>query len=290
LFFGLCVISVFLVISNIQGDLKIAKKKFLLLSQVIFGLASLIFYFICIEKTCFSIAVLLQSTAPICVMLASPYILKEKVGKESIVALIIAIIGVYLVIHPDRGFEGFEFSESYYIGIVSGLFSGILSAFCIMNIKILKRNYSEFAITFWTTALCCLLMSPYAFEPSLNVLAANIFPLMASGIFIVGIGGILTTIGFANLKSQTGSLLSLIQLIAGVFFDLTVLGVTLPAGIIEGCLLVLVASVIVSLSDSPKPSVKLNSCVKIVEDSYKSLLRVKRWIMPLQIFTIRIKK
>jgi drug/metabolite transporter (DMT)-like permease len=223
-------------------------------------------------------------------MLASPYILKEKVGKESIVALIIAIIGVYLVIHPDRGFKGFEFSESYYIGIVSGLFSGILSAFYIMNIKILKRNYSEFAIAFWTTALCCLLMSPYAFEPSLNVLAANIFPLMASGIFIVGIGGILTTIGFANLKSQTGSLLSLIQLIAGVFFDLTVLGVTLPAGTIEGCLLVLVASVIVSLSDSPKTSIKLNACVKIVEDSYKSLLRVRRWIMPLYIFTIRIKK
>jgi drug/metabolite transporter (DMT)-like permease len=290
LFFGLCIISVFLIVANSHGELKIAKKRFLLLLQVIVGMVSLIFYFICIEKTCFSIAVLLQSTAPICVMLASPYVLKEKVGKKSIVALILAILGVYLVIRPDKGFGYFEFTGDYYIGIASGLFSGVLSAFCIMNIRILNRNYPEFAITFWTTALSCLLMSPFAFEPSLNVLAANIFPLLASGVFIVGIGGILCTIGFANLKSQTGSLLSLIQLVAGVFFDLAVLGVTLSAGTIEGCLLVLIASVIVSLNDSAKPSVKFNECVKIVEDYYKSLLRGIRWVLPLQIRTLRNKK
>ncbi|MDQ1252925.1 MAG: hypothetical protein QG646_2067 [Euryarchaeota archaeon] len=290
LFFGLLAISVFIVISNSQSELKIAKKKFLLLLQVIFGLISLIFYFICIEKTCFSIAVLLQSTAPICVMLASPYLLKEKVGKESILALIIAITGVYLVIHPDRGFVGFDLSGSYYVGIVSGLLSGLFSAFCIINIRILKRNYSEFSIAFWTTALCCLLMSPYAFEPSLNIITTNIFPLLASGILIVGIGGILTTIGFANLKSQTGSLLSLIQLVAGVFFDLAVLKVTLPADAIEGCILVLIASVIISLNDSSKLSIIVNAYVKIVGDYCKSLMKVRRWGMSLQMLTIRSKK
>lgn len=295
LFFGLFVILFFIVISNRRSELKIAKKKFQLFLQVIFGLISLIFYFICIEKTCFSIAVLLQSTAPICVMLASPYFLKEKVGKGSILALIIAITGVYLVIHPDRGFEGFDLSGSYCIGIVSGLLSGIFSAFCIMNIRILKRNYSEFSIAFWTAALCCLLVSPYAFEPSLNVLYANIFPLLASGVLIVGIGGILTTIGFANLKSQTGSLLSLIQLVAGVFFDLAVLKVNLPAGTIEGCILVLIESIIISLSDSSKLSIILNACVKTIGNFYKSLMKkslikVRRWGMPLQMLTIRSKK
>jgi len=171
-------------------------------------------------------------------MLASPYVLNEKVGKESIIALIIAILGVYLVIHPDKGFGLFEFTGGYYLGIASGLLSGVLSAFCIMNIRILKRNYSEFTIAFWTTALCCLMMSPFAFEPSITVLSANIFPLIASGVICVGVGGILCTIGFANLKSQTGSLLSLIQLVAGVFFDLAVLGIILPIGTIEGCFLV----------------------------------------------------
>jgi drug/metabolite transporter (DMT)-like permease len=290
LFFGLCVILVFLLVTNCHDELKITKKRFLLLLQVILGLFSLILYFICIENTCFSIAVLLQSTAPICVMLASPYVLREKVGKESIVALIIAILGVYLVIHPDNGFGLFEFTGNYYLGIASGLLSGVLAAFCIMNIRILKRNYSEFAIAFWTTALCCLLMSPFAFRPSLSVLSANILPLIASGVICVGVGGILSTIGFANLKSQTSSLLSLIQIVAGVFFDLAVIGVTLPAGTIEGGILVLIASVIISFQDSPKLSVTVGSFGKLVEDYFKSLLKARRWVLPLQLLTLRNKK
>jgi drug/metabolite transporter (DMT)-like permease len=267
LFFGLCVIFIFLIVTHCQGELKITKKRSLLLLQVILGLVSLILYFICIENTCFSIAVLLQSTAPICVMIASPYVLREKVGKESIIALILAIIGVCLIVHPNKGFGSFEFTGRYFIGVVAGLLSGVLAAFCIMNIRILKKNYSEYAIAFWTTALCCLLMSPFAFETSITVLSSNIFPLIASGVICVGVGGILTTIGYSNLKSQTSSLLSLIQLVAGVFFDLAVLGVTLPAGTIEGGFLVLFASIFVSIYDSVKLSASVGSFGKTVENT-----------------------
>jgi drug/metabolite transporter (DMT)-like permease len=266
LFFGLCLISIFLLITNRPGELKLGKRRTLLLLQGIFVLANMFFYFMCVKKTCFSVAVLLEYTAPIYVLLASPIFLKEKVGKESIAALILAITGVYLVIRPDGGFETFKFSGSYFVGIASGLFAGMILAVIIMNIRILKRNYSEFAIAFWGTALSCLLMTPFAFEPSFSVLASNISPLIAFGAVSVGIGGVLNTIGFANLKSQTGSLLSLIEPIAGVFFDLAVLGVTLPAGAISGCLLVLIAAVIVSFNDSSKPSVKSSDGAKIIEN------------------------
>ena len=84
--------------------------------------------------------------------------------------------------------------------------------------------------------------------------------------------------------------MSLIQLVAGVFFDLAVLGVNLPAGTIEGCLLVLIASVIVSFNDSSKLSVKFNAYVKIVEDYYKSPIRATRWLIPLQLRAVKNKK
>jgi drug/metabolite transporter (DMT)-like permease len=131
----------------------------------------------------------------------------------------------------------------------------MILAVIIMNIRILKNSYSEFAIAFWGTAISCLLMTPFAFEPSSSVLASNISLLIAFGIVSVGIGGILTTIGFANLKSQTGSLLSLIEPVAGVFFDLAVLGVALSGGTVTGCLLVLVASAVVSYYDYSKTPV-----------------------------------
>lgn len=122
----------------------------------------------------------------------------------------------------------------------------MLLAVIIVNVRVLKKDHSEFAIAFWGTAISCLLMAPYAVETSISALVPNILPLMAFGIVTVGIGGVLTTIGFANLKSQTGSLLALIEPVAGVFFDLAFLGVALTAGTLAGCILVLSAVVLVS--------------------------------------------
>ncbi|WP_269851456.1 DMT family transporter [Methanosarcina horonobensis] len=254
LFFGLIFIFTFLLVTNRLEELKPGKRKFRLFLQGIFITVNMFFYFLCVKETCFSIAILLEYTAPIYVMLASPFVLKEKVGKESVAALVLAIAGVYFVIRPEGGFGALEFSGSRLIGIVSGLFAGMLLAVIIMNVRILKRDYSEFAIAFWGTAISCILMLPFAFETSFSLLAPNLLTLIVFGIVSVGIGGVLTTIGFANLQSQTGSLLALIEPVAGVFFDLVFLGVALSAGTLAGCVLVLAAAVIVSYSGSSKPA------------------------------------
>jgi drug/metabolite transporter (DMT)-like permease len=264
LFFGLCLISIFLLITGRLGELKPGKHRTQLFLQGIVVLVNMFFYFMCVKKTCFSVGILLEYTAPIYVMLASPFVLKEKVGKTSIAALLLAMAGVYLVISPNGGFGIFEFTSDYFIGILSGLFAGGIYAVVIMNVRVLKRDHSEFAIAFWGTAISCLLMIPFAFETPLSVLASNLVPLLTFGVFSVGIGGILTTIGFANLKSQTGSLLALIEPVAGVFFDLTVLGVTLQAGTIAGCILILVAAAVVSYNDFVKPSVKYKDSAESV--------------------------
>lgn len=256
LFFGLCLISIFLLITGRLGELKPGKYRAQLFLQGIIVLANMFFYLMCVKKTCFSVGILLEYTAPIYVMLASPFVLKENVGKTSITALLLAMVGVYLVISPNGGFGIFEFSGDYFIGILSGLFAGGIYAAVIMNVRVLKRDHSEFTIAFWGTAVSCLLMMPFAFETPISVLESNLLPLLTFGTLSVGIGGILTTIGFANLKSQTGSLLALIEPVAGVFFDLTVLGVTLQAGTIAGCVLILFAAAIVSYNGFAKSSIK----------------------------------
>jgi len=266
LFFGLCLIFTILLLTNRLEELKPGKRRYRLFWQGIFVLGNMFFYFMCVKKTCFSIAILLEYTAPIYVMLASPFVLREKIGKESIAALFPAIMGVYLVIRPDGGFETLEFSGDHFIGIASGLFAGMILAVIIMNIRVLKKDHSEFAIAFWGTTISCLLMTPFAFETSFSVLTSNLFPLMTFGVVSIGIGGILNTIGFANLKSQTGSLLALVEPVAGVFFDLVFLGVTLSTGILAGCFLVLTAAVIVSCGGPSKSAVKSMDYAETVEN------------------------
>ncbi len=259
LFFGLAFIFIFLMATGRLGELRPGKRKFRLLLQGVIVTVNMFFYFLCVRETCFSVAILLEYTAPIYVMLASPFVLKEKVGKESIAALFLAIAGVYLVIRPEGGFGASDFSGSQLTGIASGLFAGILLAVIIMNVRVLKRDHSEFAIVFWGTAVSCILMLPFASETSFSVLAPNLSTLAAFGIVSVGIGGVLTTIGYANLESQTGSLLALIEPVAGVFFDLVFLGVALSTGTLAGCVLVLVAAILVSFNGSPKPAMNFTN-------------------------------
>lgn len=269
LLFGLLFIFIFLLVTNRLGELKPGKRKFRLLLQGIFIMVNMFFYFLCVKETCFSIAILLEYTAPIYVMLASPFVLKEKIGKESIAALFLAITGVYFVIRPEGGFGSIEFSGNHLIGIASGLFAGMLLAAIIMNVRVLKRDHSEFAIAFWGTAISCLLMLPFAFETPFSLLAPNLSILIAFGIVTVGIGGVLTTIGYANLQSQTGSLLALIEPVAGVFFDLVFLGVALSAGTLAGCVLVLTAAVIVSHNGSSKHAVNFTNFTDSTEITEK---------------------
>lgn len=256
LFFGLCLIFTFLLFTKRLGDLKPGKRKGFLFLQGVFIAINMFFYFFCVKSTCFSVAILLEYTAPIYVMLASPLILKEKIGKESVLALCLAISGVYLVISPSGGFNELELSGTHFLGILSGLFAGLLLAIIIMNIKILKKDYTELAIAFWGTAISYLLTVPFAFDSSFSVLTLNFLPLLAFGIVSVGLGGILNIIGFANLKSQTGSLLSLIEPAAGVFIDLVFLGVALSGNVLAGCFLILAAALIVSYFDSSKLAMK----------------------------------
>ncbi len=252
LFFGLLFLFIYITSRGKISDLRLKKKKGNLLLQGFLVIACMLLYFTCLKITCVSIAILLQYTAPIYVMLASPLILNEKVGKESVVALLIAIAGVFLIVRPVEGFSGMELTSNYILGIVAGLLSGVVFAALIMNVKVLKTEYPELAIIFWPMGIALLLLSPFALDVSPEILYENLEVLAAFGIVSIGFGEIFTVLGLANLKAQTGSLLALIEPVSGVFFDIAVLGIKLPAETLAGCALIMICAAFISLKDSEK--------------------------------------
>jgi drug/metabolite transporter (DMT)-like permease len=209
----------------------------------------MLLYFICLKITCVSIAILLQYTAPFYVMLASPLILNEKIGKESVTALFVAITGIFLIVRPES-LSGIELTGPYMLGIAAGLLSGVIFAALIMNVKILKTEYSELAIIFWPMGIALLLLSPFAFKVSPDILYSNLKVLVVFGVVSIGLGEIFTVLGLANLKAQTGSLLALIEPVSGVFFDIAVLGIGLSSETLAGCTLILASAAFISLKGS----------------------------------------
>ena len=252
LFFGLLFLSIYIVVRGKTSDLRLKKKKGSLLLQGVLVVMCMLLYFTCLKITCVSIAILLQYTAPIYVMLASPFLLKEKIRTESIAALFIAITGVFFIVRPEDGLSGIELTGTYMLGMIAGLLSGIVFAALILNVKVLKAEYPELAIVFWPMGIAFLLLSPFAFEVSPSVLYSNLNLLAAFGIVSIGFGEIFTVLGLANLKAQTGSLLSLVEPVSGVFFDIAVLGIALSSETLAGCALIMGSAVIISLNDSEK--------------------------------------
>lgn len=252
LFFGLLFLSIYIIARGKTSDLRLKKKKGSLLLQGVLVVMCMLLYFTCLKITCVSIAILLQYTAPIYVMLASPFLLNEKIGKESIAALFIAITGVFLIVRPEGGLSGIELTGSYMLGIIAGLLSGVVFAALILNVKVLKTEYPEIAIVFWPMGIAFLLLSPFAFEVSPAILYSNLKVLAAFGVVSIGFGEIFTVLGLASLKAQTGSLLSLIEPVSGVFLDIAVLGIALSSETLAGCALIMGSAVIISLNDSEK--------------------------------------
>ncbi len=247
LFFGVLLILLVILATGNISQIKLRKKKKLLALQGILTVVNMFFYFYCVKTTCFSIAILLEYTSPIYVMIASPFILKEKIARESMYSMILAIVGVILVIRPEGGFSGLQTDPIYLTGILAGIISGILAATLIMNIRLMKDEYPEMGIAFWSMGLSCLLMTPFAFNTPWNILTENLNVLASFGAVSVGMGAFLTIIGFSQVEAQTGSLLSLIEPVSGVLFDVTLLGVHLGTNVFIGCILVLISAFLVSL-------------------------------------------
>ncbi|HHV23159.1 MAG TPA: EamA family transporter [Methanosarcina sp.] len=249
LLFGLLFLVSYIIVRGRTSDLKLKKKRRSLLLQGVLVVACMLLYFICLKITCVSIAILLQYTAPFYVMLASPLILNEKIGKESITALFVAITGIFLIVRPES-LSGIELTGPYMLGIAAGLLSGVIFAALIMNVKILKTEYPELAIIFWPMGVALLLLSPFAFKVSPDILYSNLKVLVVFGVVSIGLGEIFTVLGLANLKAQTGSLLALIEPVSGVFFDIAVLGIALSSETLAGCALILASAAFISLKGS----------------------------------------
>ncbi|MGB9928584.1 MAG: DMT family transporter [Methanosarcina sp.] len=250
LLFGFLFLFIYVLLRGKTQDIKLRKKKKSLIFQGFLVVSCMLLYFTCLKLTCVSIAILLQYTAPIYVMLVSPFILNEKIGKESIIALFIAITGVFLIVRPVEGFSELKITGDYMLGIAAGLLSGIIFAGLLMNVKILKSEYPELAIIFWPMGIALLFLSPFALRVSPEILYSNLNVLAIFGIVSIGFGEIFTVLGLANLKAQTGSLLALIEPVSGVFFDIALLGIALSSEVLAGCALILVSAAYISLKTS----------------------------------------
>jgi len=227
----------------ISGNLQLIKlgdKKIYLLIFGILQVATMLAFFISIMKASVSVAVLLLYTAPVYVTVFSPLILKERTSKKGIIALIIAIAGIFLMVDPAK----LEF-HAYSIGILAAIISGITYAFQIMTSKYISGTYSGYAQSFWGSFISMVLLLPFSII-SQNIVIANFKYLILLSIFPTILAVSLYFNGLKKVKAQSASILGLIEPVSAVILAVLILHEEISNIEIIGGVLILAGSLMVS--------------------------------------------
>lgn len=203
-----------------------------------------IFLFEAYRYTSIATATLCYYMAPVFVMIAAPFVLKEKIRLKNIVCIIIAVIGMVLVSGASFG------DKRELLGVLLGLAAATLYAFVI----ICNKKMGEIAPE--TRALSQLLIAGVTVLPytmltvKVNELSADktgILFLIIIGIVHTGFAYVLNLGTVAKVPAGTVAVLSYTDPVVAIILEAVVL-TTLPSlSVICGAVLILGATAAASL-------------------------------------------
>ena len=203
-----------------------------------------IFLFEAYRYTSIATATLCYYMAPVFVMIAAPFVLKEKIRLKNIVCIIIAVIGMVLVSGASFG------DKRELLGVLLGLAAATLYAFVIICNKKMGDIASE------TRALSQLLIAGVTVLPytlltvKVNELSADktgILFLIIIGIVHTGFAYVLNLGTVAKVPAGTVAVLSYTDPVVAIILEAVVL-LTIPKlTVIAGAVLILGATAAASL-------------------------------------------
>ena len=147
-------------------------------------------------------AIVLQYTAPIFVFLFSWLVMREKIAKGNIFALVVAMIGIGVISFDSAG-------EPEMTGVVLALLSGILFAGYMINLQRTK-GISPVYLT-WVNNLVCTFLVYWFVQARLDLTAAQSMTLAVMGAVQLGAPYYLFSKGLQTVALPEASLIALIE-------------------------------------------------------------------------------
>jgi drug/metabolite transporter (DMT)-like permease len=214
------------------------RKIRLVVARAIFSFSALVAFFYSVEHSSVTNGNMLNMTYPVFIFILAPLFGLEKMNKMSMLFLVTAMTGIYLVIFPD-------FSHVNK-GDLIGLLSGILAAFAIISLSVAREYDSTVLIVFYLMAIgtvCnAIMMAPVFVVPTMKELPA----LFGSG--ILGLTGqILLTMGYKHVTAKAGSMVSSSRIVFAALMGFFFFSEALYARVIIGGLLIIVSIIGVSM-------------------------------------------
>ena len=217
---GIGFLLIFTKIKKIKISFSEIKNNFpiLSLSGMLIGI-HWIFLFEAYHHTTVAVATLCYYLAPVFIIIASPFVLKEKLSLKKIICVTVALIGMIFVsgIFKEGGTENLQIK-----GILFGVGAAIIYATVILLNKHLK-NISSYGMTVMQIGIAAVILLPYTAVTqnfgNLSFDFLTIVLLLIVGILNTGITYSLYFSSIKELKAQTIAIFSYIDPIVAIFLS-----------------------------------------------------------------------
>lgn len=135
----------------------IRKLKYPLFLGSISLINTFTFYY-AFQNTTIANAVLTHYTAPIIVAVLAPFILKERITKKIIAAILLASAGLWIMS------DGLSVERDHMRGIAAGLISGVAYALIIIFLRMHAQKFKPLIFVFVANIVIVLLLAPFIRE------------------------------------------------------------------------------------------------------------------------------
>jgi len=187
------------------------EKKKMLLFGALHGF-TILGYFLAIQYLTIASAVLLLYSSSIWIVVFSHFILKEKITKRTMIALLVSFLGIILIVSP----QNFFIKESL-IGSLGGLGAGIGMGLVYTLSKTFKK-YDKVSLTFWQNLIAIPFVLPLIFVDLPKFSPINLGIIIILGSVFTAIPFILIFRGFGKVNAQKGSIVIMLDIVFSIIF------------------------------------------------------------------------
>jgi len=238
---SLCFLTVVIYAGGKKDQLRLGKHPFLLL----FSGAILTFHWVMFLKALNNLSIgdaeFITYLAPVLVAILAPLLLKEKLEGATVMALLLALAGMYLISltgqTAEAGLNG--------MGITYALTAAVSYAFLLIILKKLREDTPTLTITFYQTAVNAALLFPFCAFRDFPISTRGWASLLILGTVHTALAGLVYVYAVKKVKAQHVGIIAYLEPLSAVVFGLIFLGEQPGWQDLAGGLLIIVAGAVV---------------------------------------------
>jgi len=217
---SLAFLSAVIYIGGKQDQLRLGKHPVLLLTSGVLLTFHWVMFLKALNNLSIGDAEFITYLAPVLVAVLAPLLLKEKLEGATVMALLLALAGMYLIsLTGQAGESGLKST-----GLLYALIAAISYAFLLIMLKKLREDTPTLTITFYQTAVNAALLLPFCAFRYFPVSTRGWASLLILGTVHTALAGLVYVYAVKKVKAQHVGVIAYLEPLSAMVFGLIFLG------------------------------------------------------------------